>query len=348
MMSVPTDPDRRAALVAMQLGALVREHARADAGDAADAHTDVEIAGFGGGAGAVVDGTAWVFLDTQPERGLGAALAWAVRHGASALHVLATRGTGVLARRAEGFAFPITVSHVEGRALVPAIAEALAGDAGAPDAHRDLAAVITAGGAQPTEEHGVLAGEVRGLEVCRVVDDPDTGMPRLEVGVGAHDREIFQMLHGNRPTVEALAEVVAAVSEQRRPGAVHHPLNRLAMSRALRSELVDAPHLIGASEVAAASPPFPRDNLKDEVPCVATATVDGRSVAVVCTTGVDLDVVPYAVDACAAIEAAGRQIDECLVVAPARDVIGIQQRLAALVARPTRFVPVDVAASANS
>ncbi len=54
-------------------------------------------------------------------------------------------------------------------------------------------------------EHGVLVGEVRGLEVCRVVDDPHLGTTRLEVGVGAHDREAFQMLHGDVPAIELLA-----------------------------------------------------------------------------------------------------------------------------------------------
>ena len=49
-------------------------------------------------------------------------------------------------------------------------------------------------------EHGVVTGEVRGLEVCRVVDDRTTGDGvRLEVGVGAHDREAFAIIHGDVP-----------------------------------------------------------------------------------------------------------------------------------------------------
>ncbi len=59
---------------------------------------------------------------------------------------------------------------------------------------------------------------MRGLEVCRVVDDPATGAVRLEVGVGAHDREAFAIMHGDVPTVEALAGVVRAVAEHRRTG----------------------------------------------------------------------------------------------------------------------------------
>ena len=67
-------------------------------------------------------------------------------------------------------------------------------------------------------EHGVVTGEVRGLEVCRVVDvDDGGGRVRLEVGVGPHDREAFAIIHGDVPTRAALAGVVAAVAAARRP-----------------------------------------------------------------------------------------------------------------------------------
>ena len=321
--------DRRAALIAMKLGALVREHAGEPS----------TLGGFGGGAGAMVGDTAWVLLDDRPADRLGAALAWAVKHGAAALHVLADRGTGQLARRAAGFTMPIDVSHVEGRALVAAIAEPLPEVLPATDVHRAFRGDIEAGGAEVIEEHGVVSGEVRGLEVCRVVDDPETGSAQLQVGLGAHDREIFQMLHGDRPTVEALADVVSSVSAQRQPGRIGHPFNRLAAGRALRATLVERPQLIGASAVWPTWPPLPRPNLRDELPCVALADVDGVTTVVVCTTGVDLEVVPYAVDA---IRAHGALAPGgCLIAAPARDVVDVQRKLAALVAAPTRFVPLE-------
>ncbi len=59
-------------------------------------------------------------------RGLGPALIWAVRNGATSLNVVAERGTGVLARRAAEFTLPIEVWHVDERALLPAVAEPLA------------------------------------------------------------------------------------------------------------------------------------------------------------------------------------------------------------------------------
>ena len=131
--------------------------------------------------------------------------------GSSGLHVLAEEGTGTLARRAVAFRMPIEVWHVDDRTLLPAIAEPLPASLDVPDGHEQFRSLIISGGATPAIEHGVLVGEVRGLEVCRVVTDEQTGAARLEVGIGQHDREAFQMLHGDVPTVEALAKVVETV-----------------------------------------------------------------------------------------------------------------------------------------
>ena len=52
----------------------------------------------------------------------------------------------------------------------------------------------------------------------------------------------------------------------------------------------------------AAPPPVPRANLKDPVPCVAVGVdADGEPVVVVCSVGIDLDLVPFAADARLAI-----------------------------------------------
>jgi len=322
------DGSRRAQLRAIKLGVLVREYTGVAEG---------QVPGeFGGGAALMLDGVAWVLLEDQPERGLGPALAWAVRRDASALHLLAERATGLLARRAEGFGFPVTVWHVEGRRLLAAVAEPLPARPSVDKAHLQWCATITEGGALPVIEHGVLAGEVQGLEVCRVVTDPYTESVRLEVGVGAHDREAFQLLHGDKPTTEALADVVQAVAVHRRTGAAFHPLNLLAQERSLRARLVAEPGLIGAQSVEPAEPPVPRPNVKDAVPCLATAVIDGREVAVVCSSGVDLDVVPYAIDARAALG-----VTDTVVVLPSRDALPVQQRLAALAVPRIRIVAVD-------
>ena len=322
------DDSRRARLLSIKLTTLVREHTGV---------TDVQSSdSFGGGAALMVDSTAWVLLDRHPDRGLGGALAWAVRREATSVQVLAEEATGLLARRAAGFTMPICVWQVDGRSLKPAVALPLSPPEGVSAEHAELAADVMEAGAHPVVEHGVLAGEVVGLEVCRVVTDAYTGMVRLEVGVGAHDREAFQLLHGDRPTVEALTDVVRAVAKHRRPGAARHPLNLLAQERALRARLVAEPALINATEVREVAPPLKRGNVKDPVPCIATATIDGRVTAVVCSSGVDLDVMPYAIDARIMLG-----VERCLVVMPSRDVLGIQLQLAALANPPLTVAGVD-------
>ena len=327
--------DRRARLRGIKLHALVRDHLGRDIAP--------DVGAFPPGAALVESGVAWVLLEDEPARGLGAALAWSHRQDAEALHVLAERSTGLLARRAAGFRVPITVWHVEERSLLPAVAEPPIVPQPAPPAHLALADTIVAGGAVPVVEHGVVTGEVRGLEVCRVVDDVHTGAVRLEVGVGAHDREAFAIVHGDVPTVDALAGVVRAVTDQRGVDA-QHPLNRLAPERLVRWRLEQQPGQIGLAAVAPAQPPVPRPNVKDRVPCTAIGRRDdGSTVLLVCSVGVDLDLVPYAVDARLAAlvderNEPGVAGEVWLVLAP-RDLVPVTAELAALADQTLSLVP---------
>ena len=242
-MSSVLDPARRAALAAAQLTALLGD----DGATAVAAPTSLGT----GSAVVVADGTAWMLAGDQPERSLGAALALAVRHrcGLGPPDRRQRYGAAGSAGARPGPAHPSLAprgSHPDrGRApnrcrWPPRCRPAICA----------FAAEIVAGGAVPVSEHGVLAGEVAGLEVCRVVDDPFTGAVRLEVGVGAHDRETFQLLHGDRPTIEALTDVVQFVARHR-SGAVPHPLKQLGASRFLRHRLITQPELIGLSELVA-------------------------------------------------------------------------------------------------
>lgn len=314
---------RRSQLNGLKLRALVRDHlGDKSVGDASR---------FGMGAALLHAGEAWVYLDDRPASRLGAALAWAIRSDATGLHVIAESGTGVLARRAPEFTLPISVWHAEGRALLPAVPEPFVIAPPLPDSHEAFRGLIVAGGAIPLVEHGVLVGEVRGLEVCRVMEEPETGEVRLEVGVGAHDREAFLIMHGGTPTVDSLRRVVDAVTEFRVPGAARHPLNRLAAERLIRWQLEQTPGLVGAEWLVPAEPPVKRQNVKDPVPCVATGIgIDGRPVVVVCSSGVDLDVIPFAADARLAINEDARLV----VVTPARDQLPAIARVAELLREP--------------
>ena len=331
MQPTTADPTRRARLNAVKLAALARDHAG----------VDIVPAEFASGAAGRAGDVGWVLLDPVAGRtaGVGSALAWAHRAGVTSLHVVADEGTGALARQAAGFRRPITVWQVNGRDLVPAEPEPLQPSIDAPAHHHTFRADIEAAGVDPVVEHGVLFGEIEGLEMCRVVDDPFTGETRLEVGVGAHDREAFQMLHGNRPSVAPMATVAAAVRSHRQPLDASHPLGRLALERALRAHVVRQPALVGATSVQPVPPPTPRRNLKDATPCAGVACVDGVDVALVCSVGIDLEVMPFAVDTCAALG-----VERGLVVLPTRDAIALQHQLAQSAIVHLSVVPVDLQA----
>lgn len=336
-----TDGDLHSRLLGIKLRALVGDHLGRP--------VDAEPHGFPRGAALSHDGSAWVLVEGPAARSLGAALAWAVRHDATSLHLVAEQDTGLLARRAQRLSLPVSVWFPEERTLLPVVAEPLAGPARPLPDHLELVSVIEASGATVNIEHGVVAGEVRGLEVCRVVDQPTVGHfadlgdidiapptpvtlvdgVLLEVGVGANDREAFRLLHGDIPTIEALAGVVDAVLAHRSPDAPQHPLNRLGQERYLRWQLEQDPTLVAMSSVSPAEPPQPRPNLKDPIPCVARAVAaDGQESMLVCSVGVDVDLVGFVADVQAMVDA------PVIVVLRSRDAVAITRDVLGLLVTP--------------
>src|SRR4051812_44545406 len=177
-------------------------------------------------------------------------MAWARQHGVHELHVLADDDAGVLARRASLFRQPPSVWWVNGTDLHAVEPEPIAPPASLSDAG-GFGALFEDVGLEVVRERNHVAGELRGLEVARVVDD------RLEVGVGEADRELTAMLHGALAPADALERVVSIVREHRRPGAPRHPphppVPRPWVRWALRNET--AP--IWATPVVSQPPPPP-------------------------------------------------------------------------------------------
>jgi hypothetical protein len=308
---VPRDPS----LLAAKLRALVGHQGTATT--------------FPGGAARVDAATrsGWILADDDAARALGPALVWAERHSVdpARLHVIvddaATAAT--LARRATQFADPPTIETVTGTTVEPArAAPPLDLERPAPADDMQFARTLKAAGAEPVVEHGVLVGEVNGLEVARVVDG------RLEVGVGKHDRHAQTLVHGDRPMGEALAAAVAFVTQHRRRGAEPHPLNRLARERWLRADLIDDHR----DHLRPISSPVQRDDLRVNIP--APAVDDGNETVYVCSTGIDLDLVPAAADARLSINADARLV----LVVPPKDDHPITRRLAARLTRPAEIV----------
>jgi hypothetical protein len=321
------DPERRRAALAAKLGALV------DAGWPDAAPGGGEPSTNAAGAMLRAGRTGWVLLDERPERGLGAALAWARQQHVDDLHVLADTGAPVLARRAAPIAAPPTIWAVEGRA-VRAVEPAGFDEPVVPPAEADRAAdVLRQAGVDVVVEHGSIVGEVDGLEVARVVVD-ERGA-RVEVGVGRHDREAFALLHGEVPTPEALRSVVETVRGFRRAGAPAHPLNRLAAERWLRRRVIADPSIVGASDLVAVEGTLARDGVKDVMAAAAVGTDPGGApVVCVASVGIDLDLVPTAADVRSRFAPEARLV----LVLPERDALAVTRDLAAALARPAEVV----------
>jgi hypothetical protein len=170
-----------------------------------------------------------------------------------------------------------------------------------------------------------------------VVDDDG---PHLEVGVGRFDREAHALLSADKPTNETLREVVALVRRYRSDDGDAHPLKLLAASRWLRSRILPDPSIVGADHLAPLAPTVEPPDLRTPWPAPASGIdSEGRPLVVVCSTGVDLDLVPAAADARLAAFPDG---DARLVLAvPSRDVHPVTQALAAALTHPADVIPVD-------
>jgi hypothetical protein len=320
----------------------------AGAGGAIGGRSDVEVSEFGKAVGLVIDDVAWVLVTGNYERSLGPALMWALRKNATSLKLLLNERAGELARIATHFDFAIEVFELDAAGVARAAAPKSAEKIEVSVADEMYAEFIKSAGAEVVREHGVISGEVCGLEVCRVVratsasDLDGAGESELEIGVGAHDRETFKLLHGRTATVESLRKVIAEVAARRAVGAQVHPLNQLARERMLRHYVCLSPQLVGAKSLQPAQPPIARTNLKDVVPCCAVGvSLTGEKMVAIFNVGVDPDVVSFGADARGQINASA----DLVFAMPTRDIVPAVEQIAQMLRRPARFVGVDVISS---
>ncbi|MEY3423684.1 MAG: hypothetical protein RLZZ285_409 [Actinomycetota bacterium] len=320
----------------------------AGAGGAIGGRSDVEVSEFGQAVGLVIDDVAWVLVTGNYERSLGPALMWALRKNATSLKLLLGERAGELARISAHFDFAIEVFEVDAAGVARVAVPKDATKIEVSVADEMFADFIKSAGADVVREHGVISGEVCGLEVCRVVratsasDLDGAGESELEIGVGAHDRETFKLLHGRTATVESLRKVIAEVAARRAVGAQVHPLNQLARERMLRHYVCLSPQLVGAKSLQPAQPPIARTNLKDVVPCCAVGvSLTGEKVVVIFNVGVDPDVVSFGADARGQINASA----DLVFAMPTRDIVPAVEQIAQMLRRPARFVGVDVISS---
>ena len=304
--------------------------------------TDRERADYPGGAGLLAGEVAWVLADADPLRALGPALVWAERRDASTVHLLVDDDAEVLARRATCFAPSPVIWLIDGTTLRRAVAAPPAVLHPAPSSP-ELAELLVDADLEVIVEGGIVRGEVRGLEVARIVHGSTSAgvpidEPLLEVGVGHADRELTAMLHGSLSPTDQLARVVEIVRRHRRIGAERHPLNQLAPERWLRSCLVADPGRLGLTSLAPIAPAVDRRNLRDSAVAMARGeTAGGASAIVACSVGVDLDLVPAAADTRLAADPEAR----LLLVMPERDAHSVTRMLAARLSAPAEVIAID-------
>jgi hypothetical protein len=298
---------------------------------------------------------AWVY-PWAPQPRLGGPLLWATRRDVATVHLVvdaapatgpdagADPPAGRLARQAQAFARPrvevFELDRSDAATLVPADPAPFPAPLPA-EGPTELVDLLADAGVEVLVEGGMVRGEVDGLEVARIVTGETTAGvpldgPLLEVGVGAADRELTAMLHGELPPAQQLERAVAYVRRHRVDGS-HHPLAQLVPERWLRAVLRRRPDVVGLADLRPVEGPSPRPNLRDVLPAFARGTTDdGRAVVVACSVGVDVDLVPAAADARAFLEP---DAELWLVVPDKDDHPGIR-RLAESLADPARVVPV--------
>ena len=276
------------------------------------------------------DGTRlWVLADEDdPERALGSAVFRSVRFGEAPMTVCFDdrEAAAEATRRAAALLPAPDIRRVDGRRLVevaPADTPTVMDPPGAPVGFEDLCRGV---GAEPMAEHGIWRGEGAGLEGVRVVDDPELGN-HVQVGVGRFDREAGMLLHADQPQGESLAAAADLVRAHRRPGTGAHPLSTLCRERWLRRYLCIDPSPVGLVDLEAVDPADQRANLRDPAPAPALGTdAEGRRVLVVCSVGVDPQIVSATADLVL------RETPDRVVVAlPDRDILApVEQALARL------------------
>jgi hypothetical protein len=248
------------------------------------------------GAGLTHQHRGALYVTRDHIRTIGPTLLWMQKHHLTEVDLVIEGDAGIPARRAQALTCNLRVWQMLNGTLQPATPAPHLPKIQPPDSHEQFVSLIQHCGADVVREHGILTGEVLGLEVCRVVDTPEG--PKLEVGVGAIDRETFQLVHAHRSIEDSLTEVATFVTQHRMPGAPHHPLGKMAGERLLRHLILNNPQLINAKELQPAEPPLPRTSLRDHNPCVATGTnTENTPIVAVFTDTIDIDIIGFAIDA---------------------------------------------------
>lgn len=290
-------------------------------------------------------GSGFVLVDLGTPQAVAGAISWAASDDCDALTLFVDLDGAAAARYASYFtAGPsTTVREVAGASSVATSPDAVPTEVDAETPPGELLDMLAEHGLEVVIEHGVVRGELLGLEVARLVTWPTDaggdGLLHLEVGVGRFDRDAIWAVRDGSDMAGALVDTVSMVKEYRRPGAPPHPLGRLRRERWLRTVLLKEPDLVGAVELEPVAMTTEPAGLKDVHPAGAVGRMDdGRPVVVVTSVGVDLSVVPLAADLRSRIDESARLV----LAVPPSDLHPVLGRLGSMLRPAAEIVPVDV------
>ncbi|MFV2040153.1 MAG: hypothetical protein ACC660_07910, partial [Acidimicrobiales bacterium] len=238
-------------------------------------------------------GRLFLYTTAESPSPVAAALARGDRAGATEVHIIVDHADPELAAMAAGLRPAPVLWLADGADPVPMQAGPLPSPKDATPSALAQITVLEAAGCEAVVEHGVVVGEVLGLEVARVAVESD-GRATLRVGVGLYDQEAHALLSADAAVATRLEQVVDEVRGHRSRDAAPHPLNRLARPRWLRSTIVARPDLVELDQATNVEPLAPRGGIRESTPMAALGTSGGSRVLVVCSTGIDLDLVPTA------------------------------------------------------
>ncbi|MGB6057574.1 MAG: hypothetical protein WBF71_04855 [Microthrixaceae bacterium] len=268
-------------------------------------------------------GRAYGLIEKGDPGPVASAVLWARRNNCTELVVLVDEAASTAARFASYFSsgdLLISVLEVAGSTASAVVADPVPATVPAPSAPGDLIDILRSQRLEVVVEHGVVRGELLGLEVARLVRWPAANGGddelHLEAGVGRFDRDAVAAVNADMSPEDALRRTLEVVRKHRYPGAPVHPLQLLSRERWLRVSLLDEPGRVGATRLEAVAMTTESPGMRDPHPAAAYGErPDGGTVIVVCSTGINMATVPLAADLRAALDPSA----DLVIAVPARD-----------------------------
>ena len=200
-----------------------------------------------------------------------------------------------------------------------------------PVANETAVSLLLENGCDVIREHDAVRGEIKGLEVARIIKDFDNES-NVQIGVGHYDQEAHKLVDWGESPDEKLARVVSEVHQHRNKEAQPHPLNRVARPQWLISEMIASPEIVGLDEAWHLPSPENAKAITETTPAAALGKIRDQVILVVASVGLDLKAVPIASGLSVTTEP-----DEIWMVLPEKDKHPALLRQAEHLKTPTHF-----------